>query len=115
MKKIKVLALILAAVMMVGMFAACSKHDGRIAGKWVEISDGEEGVTYTFARNGKGTYSEDGFSGDLTWATHKGVLTLTISLCGQTQTSEFRYKISGKTMTLVDVNDPNEVMILKKK
>ena len=61
------------------------------------------------------TYGEDEFSGDLTWSTSKGVITMTVSLCGQSQTREYRYIISGRTLTVIDVDDPDDVTILKKK
>ena len=116
MKKIKVLALVLAAIMLVGTFASCAHGDRRLIGKWVEIDEyGEEGDTYTFARNGKGSVSGDGMSGDMTWSVSKGILTVTMSVCGMSETKEFRYKISGKTMTWIDVNDEDDVTTLKKK
>ncbi|MBR0159087.1 MAG: hypothetical protein IJM24_08405 [Clostridia bacterium] len=118
MKKCRLIAILLVAVMLVGVFAACGGgRDRRIVGKWIEVNeDGDKtGVTFSFARNGKGTYGEDEFSGDLTWSTSKGVITMTVSLCGQSQTREYRYIISGRTLTLIDVDDPDDVTILKKK
>lgn len=116
MKKFKVLALVLAAVMLVGMFAACNGgHNRKIVGKWVEVDDDGEGDTYTFARNGKGSVSGDGMSGDMTWSTEKDVLTMTLSICGMTETQEVRFKISGKIMTWYDIEDGSLVGTLKKK
>ena len=121
MKKFKVLAIIMAALVLAGMISACSGGKSskkekestdpvdQIAGEWVEIDeDGEEGDTYVFARNGKGTVSSDGISGDITWSVENDVLTMTLSICGISETSNFNYKISGNKMTLTEIPDEDD-------
>lgn len=117
MKKIRVLALVLTAIMLVGVFAACGPGRNRkVVGKWVEIDDdGDEGEVYTFARNGKGSVQGDGMSGDMTWSTEKDVLTMSLSMCGMSETREVKFKIVGRTMIWFDIDDGTEVARLKKK
>ena len=125
MKKIKVLVFVIVIALTAVLLVSCAKKEpkketfeDKVAGTWVEIDeDGEEGDEYTFARNGQGTVSGDGISGDMTWSESDGVLTLTLSICGMSETSKFNYKFSGDTLTLTEISEDDDeyVLTLKKK
>jgi hypothetical protein len=106
------IALILAAVMLFGFMVACKQHDRRVAGTWYD----EDGYKYVFARNGKGSMETGSVTADLKWETHKGVLIMTVSACGMTETREYKYtKTSSSTLELVNVDDEYDTISLSKK
>lgn len=112
---IKLFSLLLAVVLLVCALTSCGLKR-QFVGTWVEIdSNGEEsGEELVLTNNGKGSISEDGMSGSVTWSCEGDSLFLTISICGMTETEEYTYEFSGKTMTLTD-QDGDETVYRKSK
>jgi len=102
-KSIRIIALVLAALMLSGLFGAC-KHSSALAGTWYEIDGNDEktGSKMVLARNGEGYLDSE--SSNFTWETSGNKLKITISVCGETQTYEYKYKLSffGNKLTMTD-------------
>ena len=109
MKKVKLVALVLlTAVLLVGTLSACHNRD--IVGQWVA----EDGSTFVFARNGKGSIQGGFMSGDMTWTTEGNVVSISYSACGMSETREYKFAIDGDTMEWVNVNDSSDTMTLRR-
>ena len=112
MKKMRILAVLLvSALFLAGLLSACS-NEKKLVGTWVAEDDDSSSIT--FASDGSGTVRESGLNGDITWSAEGNKLTITISMCGSSETSEYRYSVNGKTLTLTGIDDPDDVTVFKK-
>ena len=103
-KSMRIVALCLAVVMMLALFAGCSSEEKKLIGTWYEL-DSEGNKTNTkivFAKNGEGTFSGDGLTGTIKWSVDNGKISLTVSVCGSAQQTEGTYKFDGDNLILVD-------------
>lgn len=106
MKTLKrTLSLLLIFVLLAAALSACSSSK-KLVGTWNSESTG---TTLVLANDGTGSITEDGMSGSVRWSVEKDSLFLTISICGMTETSEFTYKLSGSTLTLIDSDGEAEI------
>lgn len=106
-KTMRIVALCLAVVMMLALFAGCSGEEKKFIGTWYELD--EEGnkieSKLVFAKGGEGTVSEEGISGSLKWSVSGDKLTLTVSLCGMEETKECTYEFSGDKLIITDADN----------
>ena len=106
-KLLSVISLCLVLVMLTSALASCSNRS-KLVGTWQEVNeDGEfvsNGEVLVFANDGTGSVTSDGMSGSLTWSVDGDTLFVTTSLCGVSKSSELKYKLSGKTLTLTDLD-----------
>ena len=113
-KYIKVFALVLVAVTLVTILASCGK-ESKFIGTWYEVDeDGERtGDRLVFAGDGTGSVTEDGMNGSVTWSVDGKVLSMSVSICGMSESYICSYKFSGKTLTLT-VDSEDEVWVYEK-
>ena len=100
----RIIALCLLAVMMLALFVGCSSEEKQFIGTWYLLD--EEGnktsSTLVLAKDGEGTISEEGISGSVKWSLNNGKLSLTVSICGMSETEEYSYEFSGDKLILTD-------------
>ena len=118
MKKfLSIISLVLVFVMLTSVLSSCNNNRKKFVGTWQEIDeDGEfvsDGEVLVFANDGTGSVTSDGISGSMSWSVDGDKLFMTLSMCGISQSQEFHYKFSGKTMILTDLD--GETSIYRKK
>ena len=105
-KTMRIVALCLLAVMVLGLFAGCSSAEKQFIGTWYELD--EEGnkteSKIVFAKGGEGTVGSDGISGSLKWSVSGDKLTLTVSICGMEETTECTYEFSSDKLIMTDAD-----------
>ena len=116
MKKLAVIfVFLLILVTLAGTLSACSGKK-QLVGAWELVDEeGDEEAELVLADNGTGTMKEDGMSANVTWSVSGNKLTLTISVCGESETTVYKYSVHGKTLKLISVDDPDDVVVWKKK
>ncbi|MBO4277908.1 MAG: hypothetical protein J5925_05890 [Clostridia bacterium] len=102
-KTLSVIALMLVALMLVPALVSCGSN-GDFVGTWEEVDENGEskGETLTLANDGTGSVSSSGVSGSVKWDVSGDKITLTVSLCGMTETNEYTYEFSGDNLILTD-------------
>ena len=94
----RIITLVLIVSLLAAMFVGCSAKK-KLVGTWEPEDD--EG-TLTLANDGTGTIKAEGMTGTLTWSVKGDTLSMTITICGMTDSSEMKYKVSRNTLTLTD-------------
>ena len=103
-----VVSILLIAVLLVG----CSAKS-KLIGSW-EMEEEGMTVVYTFEKGGKGEAEVSGIAVDFEWEVKGNKLTLKMDAMGQESEEEFEFKVSGKTLTLIDGDDEIELKKVKK-
>ncbi len=103
-KSFRIAALCLTAIMVIGLFAGCGKKN-KLVGTWEAVDAGGKptGDILTLARNGQGSIkdADSGMSGDVKWSVKGNTITMTVSICGMSETTEGTYTVSGKKLTII--------------
>lgn len=105
MKANKIIAVAFIIVMMFTL-VACSSNS-KLVGQWVEVEG--NGVADSFILREDGSASIEGWSGE--WIIDDGKLYISNVLDGG---EYYNYDISGNKLTLIEVDDPDDVSIYKK-
>lgn len=93
----KVLALAIALILVVAVFAGCSKGGNDLVGKWAWEYEGiGEVMSFTFNADGTGSLDALGESESFTYTVSGNTLNMTVD--GETESCPF--SINGNTMTL---------------
>ena len=104
--KMKRIITVLFIFVMMFTLAACSSNS-KLVGQWVEVEG--NGVADSFILREDGSASIEGWSGE--WRIDEGKLYVANVLDGG---EYYNYKISGNKLTLIEVNDPDDVAVYKK-
>lgn len=104
----KVLALAIALILVVAVFAGCSKGGSdAIVGKWAWEYEGlGEVMSFTFNADGTGNMDAFGESEAFTYTVSGNTLNMTVD--GETEACNF--SINGNTMTLTIGGEPIELV-----
>lgn len=104
----KVLALAIALILVVAVFAGCSKGGSNaIVGKWAWEYEGlGEVMSFTFNADGTGSMDAFGESEAFTYTVSGNTLNMTVD--GETEACNF--SINGNTMTLTIGGEPIELV-----
>lgn len=103
MKKfIAIVSIVLAAMMMVTVFAACGESKDAVAGTWKQTDEVNGNWTWTFDGSGKCSLDGEttGFKSDGTYTIDESKKTLTVNLEGWDDEKVYTYKLSDKTLDL---------------
>ena len=106
MKKVwKLLALLLAAILMLTALTACAGPEKKLLGKWMDSSNNftVPVVNIPFTGSVKGTYSigED------------NTLTINYSIYSKSITKSYTYSIEDSTLTMVEKESGNRSMYIR--
>ena len=105
-KRLYVIWICLVVAIAFTAFAGCSNggHNGKFVGTWYEVdSEGhKKNSKLVLTKNGEGSFTQDGLSGNVNWHIEKNKLFLSVSMCGMTETDECSYEFSGNKLILTE-------------
>ena len=113
-KGLQFLAFALSALMLISIFVGCGV-ESKLIGTWVcvDSDSGDNEVSLVFARNGEGKLIESGTEMHMTWKIENDQLSISYSVCGETNTDVFTFSLNGKELVLTAENG-REVKYTKK-
>ena len=110
-KTTRIITLFLIVTLIATLFAGCSAKK-KLVGTW---ENEDEDQTMVLASDGTGSIKAEGMSASLTWSVEGKTLFLTITVCGQTESSEMIYKVSGNKLILTDEDGEQTIYYKVKK
>ena len=99
MKTMKITACVLLAAMLLSVMVSCAGGSASIVGKWVATVEGIE-TSVEFNADGTGKMGAMGMNFDMTYKADASKITVTISMMGMEETTEFTYKLNGNKLAL---------------
>lgn len=99
MKTMKITACVLLAAMLLSVMVSCVGGSASIVGKWVATVEGIE-TSFEFKPDGTGKMGAMGIDLDITYKADASKITVTMSMMGEEETTEFTYKLEGNKLSL---------------
>ena len=108
MKTMRITACVLLAVVLLTALVSCGGSS--IVGKWTAEEAGVE-MTFEFNADGTGKMGTMGMNVDTTWKVDGNKLSVTMSVMGIENTTEFTYEVKGNELSLTA---DGETIVFKK-
>jgi uncharacterized lipoprotein YehR (DUF1307 family) len=113
MKKIKRIAVVLSALVLMMSLFACGSKNGSVVGTWSLEGTDFDISSMELKDDGTGTIDLGGsITLNITYTTEKDKLTLIMTYLGQTESDEYTYSVKDGKLTLKD-SSGNEVVMTK--